>query len=104
MTDETTVTPPDEEPGGTASPEALKPDRAGPPTSMIPPTDDEATRTHMPPDEFATATDAQVTQADATPVPPKEVTSPPPTPPVFQRCRQCSPTSNLARFSRPFIL
>ncbi len=82
MTDETTVTPPDEEPGGTASPEALKPDRAGPPTSMIPPTDDEATRTHMPPDEFATATDAQVTQADATPVSPDEATSPSSTAPV----------------------
>src|SRR5579885_2662377 len=104
MTDETTVTPPDEEPGGTASPEAPKPDRAGQPTSMILPTDNEATRTSAPPDEFATATDAQTddeatqtsapadefatatdaqaTQADATPVSPDEATSSSSTTPV----------------------
>lgn len=104
MTDETTVTPPAEEPGGTASPEAPKPAIAGPPTSMIPPTDDEATRTHTPPDEFATAldaqtddeatrtsapadesalaTDAQATRADATPVAPGEAASSSSTAPV----------------------
>lgn len=76
MTDETTVTPNDGEPGGSGSPEAQQPDIDEQPTSVIPPANAEATGTPTPVDEFSTVIDPQSTQADTTQAAPDLVASP----------------------------
>lgn len=75
MTDETTVTPSDEEPGGSGNAEAQQQDVAEQPTGSIPVANAGLTQTAAHIDKFSAATDAQFTHTDATQAAPGQAAS-----------------------------